>query len=43
MTFYITAALIYFVINFALSRAGIWLERRVASDMSCLVEGLHHD
>ena len=29
MQFYITAALLYFVINFALSRFGIWLERRV--------------
>jgi polar amino acid transport system permease protein len=29
MPFYITAALLYFVINFALSRFGTWLERRV--------------
>jgi polar amino acid transport system permease protein len=29
MQFYIAAALLYFVINFALSRAGLWLERRV--------------
>jgi polar amino acid transport system permease protein len=29
MTFYITAALIYFGINFALARVGAWVERRV--------------
>ena len=29
MQFYIAAALLYFVINFALSRFGTWLERRV--------------
>jgi polar amino acid transport system permease protein len=29
MEFYITAALLYFAINFVLSRIGIWLERRV--------------
>ncbi len=29
MELYIAAALLYFGINFALSRAGIWLERRV--------------
>ena len=28
MSFYITAALLYFAINFALSRFGAWLERR---------------
>ena len=29
MQLYIAAALLYFAINFALSRAGLWLERRV--------------
>ena len=29
MEFYVTAALLYFVINYALSRLGAWLERRV--------------
>jgi polar amino acid transport system permease protein len=29
MEFYLTAALLYFAINFALSRIGTWLERRV--------------
>jgi polar amino acid transport system permease protein len=29
MTLYIAAAVLYFAINFALSRAGLWLERRV--------------
>ena len=29
MAFYITAALLYFAINFVLSRFGVWLERRV--------------
>jgi polar amino acid transport system permease protein len=29
MTLYITAALLYFAINFALSRGGLWLERRI--------------
>ena len=29
MPLYITAALLYFAINFALSRAGLWLERRI--------------
>jgi polar amino acid transport system permease protein len=29
MQIYIAAALLYFVINFALSRFGVWLERRV--------------
>ena len=29
MELYITAALLYFAINFVISRAGIWLERRV--------------
>jgi len=29
MQFYIATALIYFVINFLLSRAGSWLERRI--------------
>ena len=29
MQLYIAAALLYFAINFALSRAGLWLERRI--------------
>ena len=29
MTLYIAAALLYFAINFALSRGGLWLERRI--------------
>src|SRR4051794_6520742 len=29
MPFYITAALLYFLINFAIARLGTWLERRV--------------
>ena len=29
MPLYIAAALLYFAINFALSRAGLWLERRI--------------